>query len=316
MPVTYLYPGAPGRARISPPAARPDECNCDPLLLATWVLLQFPSPWPPAWLNPMNRLAAGLVIAGLVLIVGVTPAGGAKPTASDQATPRAARRLKDRVGFNNTALWRDDASQRRLRIRSALQQHHRERQHRQRRLCALQQHHGLWQHCDRRQRAHTQHHRRRQHRQRLRCADHNTRGEANTATGSSALFSNTTGGGNTATGIGALYSNTIGHGNTATGGALYSNTTGHGNTATGGGALDQNITGRFNTAARLPVPPAKHGQSEHRGGPGRPAPAGERQQEHLPRPPRGQQREQDHAPGQRPDEDVHCRRVHDACQRH
>ena len=74
-------------------------------------------------------------------------------------------------------------------------------------------------------------------------------GHANTATGTSALYSNTTGTNNTATGANALKSNTSGGQNTATGyGSLFLNTTGSGNVAIGTSTLFDNTTGNYNTA--------------------------------------------------------------------
>lgn len=78
--------------------------------------------------------------------------------------------------------------------------------------------------------------------------NHNTDGEANTATGIAALFTNNSYF-NTANGDSALYYNTIGSENTANGDiALFHNTTGSYNTASGGGALLENSTGDGNTA--------------------------------------------------------------------
>jgi hypothetical protein len=77
----------------------------------------------------------------------------------------------------------------------------------------------------------------------------NTAGMNNVATGAQALFNNTGGNSNTANGTQALYFNTTGSANTATGlHALYKNTTGLGNTANGVLALENNTTGNVNTA--------------------------------------------------------------------
>jgi hypothetical protein len=77
----------------------------------------------------------------------------------------------------------------------------------------------------------------------------NTTGSANTASGRHALTLNTTGNRNTASGRGALQSNTDGSNNTASGAnALQSNTTGDDNTVSGFHALDNNLTGSRNTA--------------------------------------------------------------------
>src|SRR6266705_1082690 len=71
----------------------------------------------------------------------------------------------------------------------------------------------------------------------------------NTAEGDDALLSLTTGVANTALGFDALYNNN-GDANTASGdSALYLNTTGNNNTATGADALYSNTTGNDNTAA-------------------------------------------------------------------
>lgn len=77
----------------------------------------------------------------------------------------------------------------------------------------------------------------------------NTTGNANTATGDSALENNTMGYNNTATGAQALFANTKGTENTAAGVyALVNNTTGSNNTATGAQAMFYNGDGGFNTA--------------------------------------------------------------------
>ena len=77
----------------------------------------------------------------------------------------------------------------------------------------------------------------------------NTTGNANTASGTNALFSNTTGSTNMASGANALFSNTTGDNNTASGFyALFSNTTGTYNIANGYEALYSNTTGGFNAA--------------------------------------------------------------------
>ncbi len=75
-------------------------------------------------------------------------------------------------------------------------------------------------------------------------------GSFNTATGVEALFSNTDGGGNTASGSSALTSNTSGSNNTASGAsALLANATGNFNTAAGVEALRSNIDGQKNREA-------------------------------------------------------------------
>jgi hypothetical protein len=80
----------------------------------------------------------------------------------------------------------------------------------------------------------------------------NTEGSFNTATGYAALYANTEGNHNTATGYAALVHNTTGHDNTATGvNALRSNDTGDWNTASGYQALLSNTTGSWNTASGL-----------------------------------------------------------------
>lgn len=72
---------------------------------------------------------------------------------------------------------------------------------------------------------------------------------ANTAEGTSALFSLTSGTNNTALGFHALYDDTNGSSNTATGwNAQRFNTSGTDNTATGAQALYKNTVGTFNTA--------------------------------------------------------------------
>jgi len=77
----------------------------------------------------------------------------------------------------------------------------------------------------------------------------NTAGIRNTATGTDALYSNTSGNFNVAMGALALFSNTSGSFNTVNGtSALYLNTTGSRNTATGVHALASNATGASNTA--------------------------------------------------------------------
>ena len=74
-------------------------------------------------------------------------------------------------------------------------------------------------------------------------------GNANTAMGTSALFSLTDGLFNTASGYAALFANTTGYDNAATGyAALNLNTTGTANTATGSLALASNTTGDSNSA--------------------------------------------------------------------
>jgi hypothetical protein len=74
-------------------------------------------------------------------------------------------------------------------------------------------------------------------------------GNANTAMGTSALFSLTDGLFNTASGYAALFANTTGYDNAATGyAALNLNTTGTANTATGSLALAGNTTGDSNSA--------------------------------------------------------------------
>jgi post-segregation antitoxin (ccd killing protein) len=76
----------------------------------------------------------------------------------------------------------------------------------------------------------------------------NTIGDANTATGAGALIRNTTGSANTATGVAALQQNN-GDDNTAIGIiALRDNVTGNANTAAGARALQLNISGSSNTA--------------------------------------------------------------------
>src|SRR5436190_2096671 len=71
---------------------------------------------------------------------------------------------------------------------------------------------------------------------------------ANTAVGSSALYSNIGGLANTAVGVSALYSNTIGDDNVAIGSSALSANTGNGNTAVGAFALAQNTSGTINIA--------------------------------------------------------------------
>jgi hypothetical protein len=78
---------------------------------------------------------------------------------------------------------------------------------------------------------------------------HDTTGHSNTAVGLRSLFSNTTGTQNTATGVLSLFSNTTASFNTADGyQALLSDTTGEKNVATGYQALNSNTTGANNTA--------------------------------------------------------------------
>src|SRR5436190_8058712 len=71
---------------------------------------------------------------------------------------------------------------------------------------------------------------------------------ANTAVGSSALYSNIGGLANTAVGVSALYSNTIGDDNVAIRSSSLSANTGNGNTAVGAFALAQNTSGTINIA--------------------------------------------------------------------
>ena len=78
---------------------------------------------------------------------------------------------------------------------------------------------------------------------------HLTTGNQNTATGYQALFRDTAGSNSVANGSQALYNNTTGGLNTATGfRALYTNTTGSANTGNGFSALVFNTTGAENTA--------------------------------------------------------------------
>jgi hypothetical protein len=159
----------------------------------------------------MNRIA-GLVIAGLVLMVGVTPSWGGppNPTASDEHgnTAGGTGALEATFGgddtSHNTAFGANALSNNRRLFNTAIGAN------------------ALF---------------------------HNTFGIGNTASGANALFNNTTGEENTASGNAALFNNTEGNGNTASGvRALYSNTTGLSNTASGIGALGRNTNGDLNTA--------------------------------------------------------------------
>ena len=77
----------------------------------------------------------------------------------------------------------------------------------------------------------------------------NTTGSDNIATGFNALALNSTGNANLASGTSAMFSNTVGHNNVATGfPTLNLNTTGRFNVASGSKALLRNTAGHDNTA--------------------------------------------------------------------
>jgi len=177
----------------------------------------------------MNGIAAGLVIAGLGAMLGVTPSWGGppNPTASDvvgnTAGGTGALEAITSSGFANTAFGFNALSSstsggyNTASGRAALFSNTTGEENTASGNQALYK---------------------------------NTTGSENTAIGSTALNDNTTGSSNTAIGSAALVNNTTGHENSGSGAySLLSNTSGSSNTASGAGALVQNTTGHENTAS-------------------------------------------------------------------
>jgi hypothetical protein len=176
----------------------------------------------------MNRLA-GLVIAGLVLMVGVTPSWGGppNPTESDGTfnTAGGEGALFGNTGAFNTAFGYHALSLNAENYNTALGAE------------ALNVNTGNYNTAIGFRALHA-----------TDLFSHFNSGESNTAVGAQTLFNNTTGGSNIATGVNALFNNTTGDSNTATGvNALFATSTGARNTALGFEALLNN-TGAQNIA--------------------------------------------------------------------
>jgi hypothetical protein len=197
----------------------------------------------------MNRIA-GLVIAGLVLMVGVPPSWGGppNPTESDESanTAGGTGALKTLepgtdgdTAYANTAFgfnalyWNTSGSQNTAIGRRALFSNTTGVDNTASGDIALSHNTSGWNNTANGSQA----------------LVFNTTGVHNTASGAFALFNNTTGDVNTASGVSALEGNTSGSDNTANGqAALHANTTGSLNTASGRLALGGNVSGTGNTA--------------------------------------------------------------------